>query len=120
MKKTAKSILLAAAIMSAMSFGLFAQPAFAACLKSWRERYDIVIFDAPPLLPVADARILASQVDGTILVVRAAHCRRGDVLEALSALSIAGGRLLGTVMTGARRPEAYLAAYGDYYEPASA
>lgn len=88
---------------------------FGKCLQRWRTRFDLIVIDSPPLLPVADARILAPQADGTIMVMRADHCRRDDVVEALTALSVAGGRLLGTVLTGARPPRAYLAEYGHYY-----
>ena len=35
-----------------------------------RERYDVTIIDAPPLLPVTDAAVMASQTDGAVLVVR--------------------------------------------------
>ncbi len=40
-------------------------------IKELRERFDIVLIDAPPLLPVTDAAILASSSDGAILIVAA-------------------------------------------------
>lgn len=84
---------------------------FAACLARWKKSYDFVLLDSPPVLPVADARILASQADGTIMVLRALHCRRTDVIQAYADLSAAGGTLLGTVLVGVRSKGEY-----DFHE----
>lgn len=81
---------------------LLANGVFSASLKRWRERFDFVVLDAPPILSVADARILARQVDGTVMVVREGHCQRSDVMEAMAAVGVSGGRLLGTVYVGSR------------------
>jgi capsular exopolysaccharide synthesis family protein len=81
---------------------LLANGVFAAYLKKWRRRYEFILLDSPPVLPVADARILASQADGTIMVLRSSHCRRTDVMQTYAHLSAAGGTLLGTVLVGAR------------------
>jgi len=86
---------------------LMANGVFSECLGRWQKRYDFVLFDAPPVLPVADARILASQVDGAILTLRAAHCRRAEAVEAIEQLGAAGGRTLGTILVGAERDLSY-------------
>ncbi len=65
-----------------------------------------------PLLAVADGRILARQIDGTILAVREARCRRQDVVEALTSLQHAGGKLLGLVFVGSPTRGSY--EYGSY------
>jgi polysaccharide biosynthesis transport protein len=91
---------------------LLANGHFAACLARWRKAYDFVLLDSPPVLPVADARILAGHADGTIMVLRAAHSRRGDEIQAFADLSAAGGRLLGTVLVGARPTGGYGYGYG--------
>ena len=72
----------------------------------------MILLDSSPILPVADARILSSQVDGTIMVVRQASSRREDVVDALAYLSSAGGRLLGTIFIGSLPRESYRY---DYY-----
>ncbi len=82
---------------------LLANGTFSECLGRWRDQYDIIIFDSPPILPVADARILARQMDGTILVIKEGHCRRLDITEALAYLGTAGGKLLGTIFIGSPR-----------------
>ena len=92
---------------------LMANGVFAECLRRWRQRYDFVLFDAPPVLPVADARILASQVDGAIMTLRAAHCQRSEAVEAIEQIVAAGGRTLGTVLVGTERNLGYSGA--GYY-----
>jgi capsular exopolysaccharide synthesis family protein len=98
---------------------LIANGAFTACLKRWRERYDIVLMDSSPLLPVADARIMAQQADGSIVVVREGSCRRGDVREALECLEASGGTLLGVVFIGSGRRGGYRPSYYHYPQSAS-
>jgi capsular exopolysaccharide synthesis family protein len=92
---------------------LVANGTFAACLDRWRRQFDIVLLDGSPLLPVADARILAQKADGTILVVRGRSTRRSDVFEALSYLQVSGGTLLGLVFIGSGGRRGYGSGY--YY-----
>ncbi|MHC4093769.1 MAG: CpsD/CapB family tyrosine-protein kinase, partial [Planctomycetota bacterium] len=86
---------------------LLANGVFAAYLRRWRNSYDLILLDSPPVLPVADARILAGQADGTIMVLRSSHSRRSDVVQAYADLSAAGGRLLGTILVGVRDESRY-------------
>ncbi|WP_372486852.1 CpsD/CapB family tyrosine-protein kinase [Lactiplantibacillus plantarum] len=62
-------------------------------------KLDLVIVDAPPILPVTDARILAGQVDGTVLVVRQNFVEKVAVRQAVSALKNARAQLLGTILS---------------------
>jgi len=112
-------ILPAGALEKSQDQELLANGMLSARLERWRERYDVVVFDAPPVIPVADARILARQVDGTVLVVREGHCRRDDVIEALAALSTSGGRLLGTVFVGSPGRRGYGSYYSRHYRTAA-
>ncbi|MEU8382065.1 polysaccharide biosynthesis tyrosine autokinase [Streptosporangium sp. NPDC048865] len=59
---------------------------------------DIVIINAPPLLPVTDAAVLAANCDGVLLVARFGKPRLHDMAYALDLLSSAGAHLLGTVL----------------------
>ncbi|MDO7806074.1 CpsD/CapB family tyrosine-protein kinase [Lactiplantibacillus pentosus] len=61
-------------------------------------KLDLVIVDAPPVLPVTDARILAGQVDGTMLVVRQNGVEKVGVRQAVEALRKAHTQLLGAVL----------------------
>jgi capsular exopolysaccharide synthesis family protein len=75
-----------------------------------RASYDIVIIDAPPLLPVADASVLAKLADGVIIVVRHAKTTRDQVTEAVNRLNQVGARLYGVVVNMVARR-----AVGSYY-----
>jgi len=62
------------------------------------ETYDYVLIDAPPVLAVADASILASQVDGVILVVRSGNTRIDLAQEAKEQLQKANATIIGAVL----------------------
>ncbi|MCX7841048.1 MAG: polysaccharide biosynthesis tyrosine autokinase, partial [Anaerolineae bacterium] len=67
-------------------------------VEALKDQADVIIFDTPPCLPLADAAILARQVDGVVLVTDAGKTRRDAVVKAKEALERAGGRVLGTVL----------------------
>ncbi len=66
-----------------------------ALIQTLRESFDIVIIDAPPLFPVADARILANMVDGALLCVRAGNTSGPVVQEAVELIR---PRLIGAIL----------------------
>ena len=80
-------------------------------LQSLSDQADIVLIDCPPVLPVADASMLASIVDGVILVVRANYTRGQAVREALQHLNQTGTKVIGVVLN------AIPSSTGYYYHP---
>ncbi len=84
-------------------------------IRRLRSSYDMVIIDAPPLLPVADASVLAKLADGVIIVVRHAKTTKDQVNEAINRLNQVGARLYGVVvnMVAKRAVGSY---YYYYYE----
>jgi succinoglycan biosynthesis transport protein ExoP len=64
-----------------------------------RERAEIVVIDAPPLLPVTDAAVIARECDGAMLVVRHGKTTREQVTRSLDALDSVGARVLGSVFS---------------------
>lgn len=81
---------------------------------------DMVIIDAPPLLPVTDALVLAPMTDGVVLVIDYGSTRIGEALQGKTQLDQSGARLLGVVMnkipTGRRGYSYYYYYYNrDYY-----
>ncbi|MBA3741935.1 polysaccharide biosynthesis tyrosine autokinase [Sporichthya sp.] len=66
-------------------------------------RYDIVLFDATPTLPVADACVLAAQTHGTLLVARHGKVTHDQVAAAAETLHRVSANLIGTVLTMAPR-----------------
>jgi len=67
-------------------------------LEEAAKQYDFVILDSPPLLSVADSRILVGSVDATILVVKAGYTPRQVVQYAESQARSAGANLIGVVL----------------------
>ncbi|MFB5662699.1 CpsD/CapB family tyrosine-protein kinase [Alteribacillus sp. HJP-4] len=63
-----------------------------------KQIYDIIIFDAPPVIPVTDAQVLASACDGCILVVKAGQTDKQDGQKAKELLEKAKANLLGTIL----------------------
>ena len=61
--------------------------------------FDVVIFDAPPLLPVTDAAVLAANTSGAIMLASSGKVRRDEVVRAMRGLETAGARTVGTVLT---------------------
>ncbi|MFO0837889.1 MAG: polysaccharide biosynthesis tyrosine autokinase [Phycisphaerae bacterium] len=100
---------------------LLANGVFDQCLARWRNSFDIVLLDSPPVLPVADARILSRLVDGTLIVVREGHCKRTEVADCLAHLGLSGARIIGTIFIGSHARSRYDYAYGAYgYAPHNA
>jgi capsular exopolysaccharide synthesis family protein len=67
-------------------------------LQSLKQSADVIVMDSPPTLAVADASILASHVDGTLLVVDSGRTRAGSLQRAKEVLSRAKTSLLGAVL----------------------
>lgn len=83
-----------------------------------RARFDVIVIDAPPLLPVTDAALLAAHSDGALLVVRYAKTTRDQVQHSVERLSGVDGRLLGVVLNMVpARKGGYGYGYGYGYGP---
>lgn len=83
-------------------------------IEDLQREYDVVLYDAPPLLPVTDAAVLARLVGGAIMVVAAGRTRRQQVEGAIDALDNVDAPLSGVVLTmlPVKGPDAY--GYGRY------
>ncbi len=81
-----------------------------------RGRYDLVLVDAPPLLPFADAAATGPACDGAILVVRYGRTRAAQLRQAADALDAVAVPVLGSVlsMTPAREHPEYGYGYRRY------
>ncbi|GIH71413.1 polysaccharide biosynthesis tyrosine autokinase [Sphaerimonospora thailandensis] len=86
-----------------------------AVLARLTQDYDMVILDAPPLLPVTDAAALGAVCDGALLVVRYGKTRREQVTRAVELLSSVNARLVGAVLNFTPvKQDGY---YGYGYDP---
>lgn len=77
------------------------------------QAFDIVVIDAPPLLPVTDAAVLAQHVGGVVVVVGSQKTRQHDLQKSLDALDLVGANLLGLVLNRlpVKGPDAYTYSY---------
>jgi non-specific protein-tyrosine kinase len=84
-------------------------------IKRTETQADVIIFDSPPLLTVTDAAILATKVDGTVLVVDSGTTRRDAVRKSIESLQQVGARTLGITLNrvGSRSDGYY---YYSYYQ----
>jgi polysaccharide biosynthesis transport protein len=67
-------------------------------LRELESRFDVVIIDTPPLLPVTDAAVLSTIAGGTVVVVGAGRVDRDHLAKSLQSLEAVNGRLLGLVL----------------------
>lgn len=91
-------------------FTLISSPRLDGLLREMRERYDYVLIDTPPIVPVADGRVLSRSADGVLMVVRAHQTPRPMVIKALRFLD--KGAVLGLVLNGHDR---LMPQYEQYY-----
>ena len=84
-----------------------------------KEKYDIILFDAPPVLAVTDAVVLSRLIDQFILVVRFANTDKDSINHTLVALSNVNTSLTGVVFNDLNRKNSYYSknyySYHQYY-----
>jgi polysaccharide biosynthesis transport protein len=92
-------------------------------LNRARDEFDAIVIDTPPVLTVADARVLARLADAVVLVFRAGRTTRDVALTAVNMFEADGVPVLGTVLNdwnprerGSRHAHG---SYSYYYRPAS-
>ena len=71
-------------------------------IHSLAERYDLVVVDSPPVLSVADVKLLSASVDGILYVVGAGLVTRQALRKAQQSLEMSGAKILGTVLNQKR------------------
>jgi polysaccharide biosynthesis transport protein len=83
-------------------------------LRLLEESFDYIVIDSPPVMPVSDALMLSTFVDGVALVTDGSHTPRQQVRAACSRLQYARAKLLGIVLNKADSPLSYYNYYEDY------
>lgn len=81
---------------------------------SLQAEYDIVLIDAPPVLPVTDALVLSGRVDATLLVAVAGATTRKEAARAVELLRQVEAPLVGSVLNGVDTEGSYGYAYQSY------
>lgn len=88
--------------------------AMTAFLEEMKKHFDYIVLDTPPLQAVADAQILSTKVDGSLIVVRAGVTKKDAVHNAVSIINKVNGNIIGTVLNAAdNSKDKYYYYYGD-------
>jgi capsular exopolysaccharide synthesis family protein len=89
----------------------FGSPRCLDLIHRLRERFHYVLFDTPPVGTFPDAAILASRLDGVILVIRMKKTPRKVVESSVDTLRRAGCHILSTLLTGVDTDKSWYEAY---------
>ncbi|OZD54554.1 protein tyrosine kinase [Rhodococcus sp. 06-1477-1B] len=92
---------------------LLGSEASRALLVELRSRFDYVIVDGAPLLPVTDSAVLTTHADGALLVTRYGHTKSNELARAIGNLETIGARVLGVVLalTPSKKGDMYSYSY---------
>jgi polysaccharide biosynthesis transport protein len=96
---------------------LLAGPKLLSLLTLSAESFDVVLIDGPPVMGLADAPLLASMVQSTLVVIAANETRRSVVRVALRRLRMARANIIGSLLTkfdASQTGYGYGYGYGDY------
>ncbi|PYF03267.1 CpsD/CapB family tyrosine-protein kinase [Ureibacillus chungkukjangi] len=76
------------------------------------EDYDLLVFDTPPILSVADAQIVSNKTDGTVLVINTGKSQKESALKAKELLEAAKANVLGVILNNFKIEDSH---YYYYY-----
>ncbi len=111
--------LMPSGILPSDAVGILNSQRMSDMIAELKERYDIVLFDSPPILGVSDASVLSSEVDLTIIVVQHRRFPRAMLQRVKSAVENVGGTVLGVVLNNVDTKHdqgyEYYTSYYKYY-----
>jgi tyrosine-protein kinase Etk/Wzc len=84
-------------------------------IERLKEKFDIILFDSPPVVAVTDAAVLSTQIDGTILIISANETTRKAVVRAETLLKNVRAKILGAVLNNVKAEGRYGSYYYYYY-----
>ncbi len=89
-------------------------------LSFFKDKYDLILIDMPPVLAVSDPLVIGAKLGGVMMVVRASTARRSEVMNSLNRLQSAGSKIIGCVLNtyGASKKFSSDGGYYGYYESA--
>jgi len=85
------------------------------CISELESRFDIVLFDSPPIMAVTDAVVLSSEVDGVVLVIKEGQTKRDAVPRCYNILKTMPNHIFGAVLNGINVNGFYGSYYYYYY-----
>jgi tyrosine-protein kinase Etk/Wzc len=87
-----------------------------ALIREVTEEFDVVLLDSPPVLPVTDGAVLASQVDGVLLVYQLGRAGRGTLRRAKSHLQAVQADLRGVILNDIKAEVSEFSSAEYYYQ----
>ncbi|MBA7633224.1 Tyrosine-protein kinase wzc [subsurface metagenome] len=93
---------------------LLGSPEMRELISEFKTKYDVILFDSSPILPVTDGTILGAQVDGVVMVYQVGRAARGALRRAKVQLDNAKAHILGIVLNDIRAAEMRLAPHYYY------
>ncbi|MCK4271979.1 CpsD/CapB family tyrosine-protein kinase, partial [bacterium] len=84
-------------------------------MEQLKEKYDIILFDSPPVVAVTDAAVLSAQIDGVILVISSGETTRNAEIRAKTLLNNVRAQILGAVLNNVKMAGRYGSYYYYYY-----
>jgi capsular exopolysaccharide synthesis family protein len=80
-----------------------------------KSRFDVILFDSPPVIAVTDAAVLSNKLDGAVLVISAGITDRDAIQRAKSLLVNVNARIIGAVLNNVRVDNTFGSSYYHYY-----
>jgi succinoglycan biosynthesis transport protein ExoP len=96
---TPKLVFMASGPLPPNAADLLASPRLLSLLTAGDEVFDLIIFDGPPIMGLADAQLLSNAVAATVFVVRSGHTSKHSIRAALKRLQFARSNVIGMVLT---------------------
>jgi uncharacterized protein involved in exopolysaccharide biosynthesis/Mrp family chromosome partitioning ATPase len=84
-------------------------------IEALRKRFDYIVIDSPPVLPVADSVVLSTIADGVLMVIKGQATAVPVVKQALAKLERVGARMIGSVLNDVDVKSADYYYYKGYY-----
>jgi capsular exopolysaccharide synthesis family protein len=94
---------------------IFAGESMRAAVATFASEYELVIYDSPPVLSVADPTVLAAFADGVLLIVRAGRYPRDAIQQAYAVLEGVQAKLIGAILNGVDATTGEYGGYSGYY-----
>ena len=83
-------------------------------IRETRKRFDMIVYDTPPVTIISDAAIVMSQVDGCLLSIRCGYTTVRILNRALSMIRESKSKLIGTVLNDVQMED--ITSYNKYYK----
>jgi tyrosine-protein kinase Etk/Wzc len=84
-------------------------------IEALRGKFEVILFDSPPVIAVTDAAILSTLVDGVVLVIKAHQTHREAIKRARNLLDNADAKIFGSLLNGVNIKKTYGTNYYYYY-----